>query len=142
MRYLLDTNVFIDIVSKDYISKDVQAILDDPDNVFYLSSESIKETIHLLQNGKITVPDQYRKAGWELFPFIEETLGIVVKYVAKEHLVTYWSMPNVDDHNDPSDRLIIAQAITERMPLISSDTKFKKYKKLYRHFELVQNIRK
>ena len=36
MRYLLDTNVFIDIISDDYISKDVQAIIDDSDNVFYL----------------------------------------------------------------------------------------------------------
>ncbi|MBQ4507448.1 MAG: type II toxin-antitoxin system VapC family toxin [Paludibacteraceae bacterium] len=142
MRYLLDTNVFIDIISDDYISKDVQAIIDDSDNVFYLSSESIKEFVHLLQNGKITIPEQYRKQRFDLFPFIEETLGIVVKYVAKEHLSTYWSMPVVEDHNDPSDRLIIAQAITERMPVISSDTKFRKYRKLYPMFELVLNTKK
>ena len=35
----------------------------------------------------------------------------------------------VEGHNDPSDRLIIAQALTEKIPLISSDTKFPKYKK-------------
>jgi PIN domain nuclease of toxin-antitoxin system len=35
----------------------------------------------------------------------------------------------VEGHNDPSDRLIISQALTERMTLISSDTKFPKYRK-------------
>ena len=28
------------------------------------------------------------------------------------------------DHRDPSDHVIIAQAITERLPLLSSDTRF------------------
>jgi PIN domain nuclease of toxin-antitoxin system len=36
----------------------------------------------------------------------------------------------VEGHNDPSDRLIISQALTEKMPLISSDKKFPKYRKL------------
>ena len=31
--------------------------------------------------------------------------------------------------NDPSDRLIISQALTEKMPLISSDIQFPKYVK-------------
>ena len=35
----------------------------------------------------------------------------------------------VEGHNDPNDRLIISQAITEKIPLISSDTKFPKYVK-------------
>ncbi len=33
----------------------------------------------------------------------------------------------IESHRDPNDRLIIAQAITEKMPLISNDTKFPKY---------------
>ena len=32
-------------------------------------------------------------------------------------------------HNDPSDRLIIAQAIIEKIPIISSDKKFPEYRK-------------
>ena len=32
------------------------------------------------------------------------------------------------DHNDPSDHVIIAHAITERIPLISEDSKFEFYK--------------
>ena len=32
-------------------------------------------------------------------------------------------------HKDPSDHIIIAQAITEHLPLISSDTRFPFYRK-------------
>jgi len=32
------------------------------------------------------------------------------------------------EHNDPSDHVIISQAITEHLPLISSDTKFEFYR--------------
>jgi PIN domain nuclease of toxin-antitoxin system len=52
-----------------------------------------------------------------------------VKYVAKEHLHTLAKLESVEGHNDPSDRLIISQALTEKMPLISNDTKFPKYRK-------------
>ncbi len=33
-----------------------------------------------------------------------------------------------DDHRDPNDRLIVAQAISDRVPLISSDRKFERYR--------------
>ena len=55
--------------------------------------------------------------------------GFHVKYVSKEHLCTLACLELVENHNDPNDRLIISQAITEKMPLISSDTKFPKYVK-------------
>ena len=53
MRYLIDTNVFINIIEDDYISDDVRNILTDYENIIYISSESIKEFIHLVQIGKI-----------------------------------------------------------------------------------------
>jgi len=59
----------------------------------------------------------------------QDILGFKVKYVSKEHLRTFTKLDLVEDHNDPSDRLIIAQAITEKIPLISSDKKFPKYRK-------------
>jgi PIN domain nuclease of toxin-antitoxin system len=42
---------------------------------------------------------------------------------------TLASLNRVENHNDPNDRLIIAQAITEKLPLISSDRKFEHYRK-------------
>jgi hypothetical protein len=40
-------------------------------------------------------------------------------------------------HNDPSDRLIISQAITEKIPVISSDTAFPLYRK--HGLDLIEN---
>ena len=124
MRYLIDTNVFIRMI-KDYdISDDTKAILEDYENTIYVSSESIKEFIHLVQNGKIVPQKSIRLL--DVFELIEK-FGLNVKYVSKEHLRTLAKLELVENHNDPSDRLIISQAITEKMPLISSDTKFPKY---------------
>ena len=125
MRYLIDTNVLINIIEHDYIANDVRSILSDYDNQICISSESIREFINLVQIGKIQ-PPQNRV---NLFDFIENELNITIKYVAKEHLQTLAKLPLIDEHRDPSDRLIISQAITEKIPLISSDQKFPKYRK-------------
>ena len=46
MRYLLDTNIFVfAAIDIDCLCKDVRAILEDYDNTFYLSAESVKELI-------------------------------------------------------------------------------------------------
>ena len=127
MRYLIDTNVFINIVEDDFISNDVQAILFDYENQIYVSSESIKEFVHLLQTERIVLKKSLRSL--DVFDLIENKFELNVKYVTKEHLRTFSKLETVEGHNDPSDRLIISQAITEEIPLISSDTKFPKYTK-------------
>jgi PIN domain nuclease of toxin-antitoxin system len=128
MRYLIDTNIFTRIVKdKDSLSADVRYILEDCENIIYVSSESIKEYVHLVQNSKIVPKKEYRSLN--VFDLIENTLGFHVKYVAKEHLCMLAKLDLVEGHSDPSDRLIISQALIERMTLISSDTKFPKYRK-------------
>ena len=49
--------------------------------------------------------------------------------VGEEHMDTYarLTLNLAEDHRDPSDHVIIAHAITNRMPLVSSDRKFKFY---------------
>jgi PIN domain nuclease of toxin-antitoxin system len=127
MRYLIDTNILINIIEDDYISDNVDAIIDNSENTIYISSECIREFIQLVQAEKITGKKNNIKI--DIFEFIEKKLGFNIKYIAKEHLETLAKLPAVDGHNDPFDRLIIAQAITERLPIISSDRKFSKYRK-------------
>jgi len=135
MRYLIDTNVFIRVI-KDYdIPDNIKDILEDYDNLIYVSSESIKEFVHLVQNEKIKLPKG--QVLFDVFDLIENRLGFNTKYVAKEHLRTFTNLEKVEGHNDPSDRLIISQAITENIPLISSDAKFPKYRK--QGLQLIQN---
>jgi PIN domain nuclease of toxin-antitoxin system len=115
------------VTENDSLSADVRHILDDCENIICVSSESIKEFIHLVQNNKIEPIKEIRSRN--VFDIIENTFGFNVKYVAKEHLCRLAKLDLVEGHNDPSDRLIISQALAERMTLISSDTKFPKYRK-------------
>lgn len=69
---------------------------------------------------------------------IENVLNVSIIHTKPEHFVTFARLPLVKTHNDPVDRIIIAQAITERMFLISSDCQFKHYKEL----DFIYNKRK
>jgi PIN domain nuclease of toxin-antitoxin system len=135
MRYLIDTNLFINIIEDKFISDDVRYILEyEPEK--YISYESIKEFIHLAQNGKIEMKKK-QETTFNIFHFIEKLLCWKVKYIREEHLKTLARLDLVEGHSDPSDRLIIAQAITEKLTLISSDTAFPKYRK--QGLDLIQN---
>ncbi|GHV23652.1 hypothetical protein AGMMS49959_17400 [Planctomycetales bacterium] len=126
-RYLIDTNIFLfRVMEVEALNKNVVDIFDDYENSIYLSSESVKEVLHLWQNGKVSLP--IWKTAANIFASIED-LHIVVKYVRPEHLLTFGALPLVKDHRDPSDRLIIAQGVTEKMTVISSDTKFPLYRR-------------
>ena len=127
MRYLIDTNVFIKMIT-DSVSEDIRGITGDYENIIYISSASITEYLHLVQNGKVLPEKELRSL--DVFDVVENIFGFRVKYVAKEHLQKFAKLELVEGHNDPNDRLIIAQALTEKMPLISSDRKFPKYRKM------------
>jgi PIN domain nuclease of toxin-antitoxin system len=128
MRYFIDTNIFIYAnVEPALLSTDVFSIFEDYSNIIYISSESVKELIHLFQTGKIKSPRW--KTPDDIIGSIENEWNLTIKYIKKEHLLTLASLNRVENHNDPSDRLIIAQAITEKLPLISSDRKFEHYRK-------------
>ncbi|MDR3184454.1 MAG: type II toxin-antitoxin system VapC family toxin [Prevotellaceae bacterium] len=125
MRYLIDTNVLIRSQTDPSLLKDVLQIIENYENRIYVSAVSIQEIYMLMQNGKLHVKSW--KHAQDVFNTIEEELGFTVDYVKKEHLLTFAGLEPVKGHADPSDRMIIAQAITEKIPLISSDAKFKHY---------------
>ena len=46
MRYLIDTNIFVYAATdRDLLSRDVKAILEQPDTVLNISAESVRELI-------------------------------------------------------------------------------------------------
>ena len=128
MRYLIDTNILLRCVNEpDAISKDVRNIIDDPENFIYVSSVSIQEIFMLMQEKKLKVKQWQNPV--DVIGYIRHELFFTIKYVQEEHLLTFAKLTPVANHNDPFDRMIIAQAITENIPLISSDIKFPKYTK-------------
>ena len=133
MRYLIDTNILIYIViDKNLLDLSVRKIIENYENIIYVSSESVKEFIHLIQNERITPKNTFQVNN--IVDFIESELGYTIKYVTQQHLTAFANLSVITNHNDPSDRLIISQAIAEKIPLISSNKKFELYRKYKLNF--------
>jgi len=126
MRYFLDTNILVFYaLGGENLDRDVTSIFSDYENLIYVSSEVIKETMHLIRYGKIDVK-QWKKPN-DIWKSIEEW-EFNIEYVKKEHIQTLGNLVMAKDHKDPTDHIIIAQAITNKMPIISSDWQFRHYK--------------
>lgn len=130
-RYLLDTNILVFIVNKDddCLSHDVQSILMDYENEFLISIETIRELIVAYKSKKLLVK-QFRSP-IEMVESIQRDYGIRIVQTDMEVMRTMakLNVNEAEQHNDPSDHLIISQAITMNLPLISSDRKFPFYRK-------------
>jgi PIN domain nuclease of toxin-antitoxin system len=102
----------------------VSSILEDYSNIFYTSAIAVKELIHLHKTGDIN----YRcyKTAKDLLTAIKDA-DIKIKPLEERHLFKYTELETVAGHKDPNDHIIIAQAISDKIPLISSDHKFNFY---------------
>ena len=129
MRVLLDTNIFVYMATApDYLSRDALAILYDTDTVLCMSAESVRELIVAYRNKGLC--SKRWKTAEEMVAAIEDEFYIQILPLKKEHMTTYARMEinEAQGHKDPSDHVIIAHAITEHLPLISSDTRFPFYR--------------
>ena len=128
MRILIDTQIFIFLV-QDFssLSREVVSLLSDYANTLHISAESVKELI-VAYNNKGLLTKKWKSAE-EMVTAIEDEYYIKILPVSKEHMKTYskLSINSIDDHKDPSDHVIISHAITNKIPLISSDRRFPYY---------------
>jgi PIN domain nuclease of toxin-antitoxin system len=122
VRLLLDTHTLIWIaIDPEKLSGRVTSLLFDRSNEILLSIVSIWEMQIKLQLGKLTfdlplselIESQQRANDLQLLPIT------TVHIYALENLLNH--------HRDPFDRLLVAQAMTEKMPLLSVDAVFDQY---------------
>lgn len=129
MRYLIDTNIFVYLtMDPDYLSRDILALFEEPDTLLYMSTESVRELIVGYRSKGLG--KTFWKSAKDMVKSIEEEYFIKILPLKKEHMETY-SLMDINEkqgHKDPSDHVIIAHAITEHLPLISSDTRFGFYR--------------
>lgn len=129
MRYLLDTCIFIHYAAdRDLLSRDVFALLEDYDSSLYISAETVRELVIQFNRGKLV--SKIWKSADEMITSIKEDYYIGILPLKEEHMRTYGNLRinTAQDHNDPSDHVIIAHAITNRIPLITDDGKFDFYR--------------
>ena len=126
MRYYLDTNMLIFILQKNRkeVSKNIQDILDDYSTILYAGSTAIKELVLLYRIGKISF-NKYKSEN-DILDELKK-IGIEIVFFNQHHLKTYASLKIIDSHKDMNDHAIIAQSIADKIPVISSDGKFKEY---------------
>lgn len=126
MRVLLDTNILILAYESGIakMPKMVQRILADTETERVLSSISLTEiAIKMILARKLLFPLA------EIYRAMEDMRLTVISYSAL-HADAFFSLPFFEDHRDPFDRMLIATAMSENIPLISSDKHFKRYKGL------------
>ena len=121
MKYLLDTHVLLWAAGQpERLSESVHAALQDRQNQLYFSSVSIWEIVIKRSFGRNDFVVDPR-----LLRYGSINNGYVELAMTSEHALTLATLPSI--HKDPFDRILVAQAITEQMKLITADTILAKY---------------
>jgi PIN domain nuclease of toxin-antitoxin system len=108
------------------IDKSVAALLQD--SILCTSFETLRELVVLFNNKKIR--SKQWKTAEDILHTIVDDMNIEILHLREDVAFTYSRLQLNEsmNHYDPSDHIIISQAITEHLPLISSDLKFPFYR--------------
>jgi PIN domain nuclease of toxin-antitoxin system len=122
MNFLLDTHTLIWwSIDPIRLSQQARNLLDDESNTVFLSIISVWEMQIKLQIGKLTLQMPLP----ELIKDQQETNDLQLLPIELTHIYALTNLPN--HHRDPFDRLLIAQATVEQVPIISIDSVFDNY---------------
>jgi PIN domain nuclease of toxin-antitoxin system len=122
MRILLDTHSFLwFIMGSPKLSSKAHDEIESQDNDRFLSVASLWEMVIKTSLGKLTLAEPFHL----LIPRQLTLNGIERLSIEIGHLNVLLSLPF--HHRDPFDRLLIAQALSEQMPIVSADSNFDAY---------------
>ncbi|MBC8099871.1 MAG: type II toxin-antitoxin system VapC family toxin [Armatimonadetes bacterium] len=122
MRCLIDTHTFIWLDTQpERLSARVATFIADDFNTIFLSHISIWELQIKIQLGKL----QLSKSLVDSLETQRQNNQLELLTVELAHILTLDKLPF--HHRDPFDRLLIAQAMAEGLPLISRDSVFSQY---------------
>lgn len=122
MKALLDTQTFLWWLTDDArLSTAARKILSDGGNELFFSAVSGWEIAVKAGQGKIKLPESPVE-------FITEQLSIndmQILPLKMEHALYVAMLPDI--HTDPFDRLLVAQSLLEKLPVVTADSVFVKY---------------
>lgn len=122
MRALLDTHAFLWWVTDDpNLSQRVREVIGDGQNEILFSTASAWEIAIKAGFGRVQFPA-------DLEGFITEQVhrnAFEVLPVQLSHALKVFGLP--DYHRDPFDRMLVAQALVEGIPILSADSQFARY---------------
>lgn len=122
MKLLLDTHAFLWLIQGDArLSKAAETAIQDPANEPHLSMVSLWEIAIKVSINKLNLAQPYSIC------MPRETLPFNILPITLEHTTVVATLPFQANHNDPFDRLLIAQAMVEQIPLVSNEAMFNAY---------------
>jgi PIN domain nuclease of toxin-antitoxin system len=127
-NYLLDTHAVIWLLTNDdKLNENIREDIEFFQSVYFVSVESLREIVILRSLNKIDIENDLGK----IISDLEEKQVWIIPIELK-HIKTLEKLPiyqnNGKQHNDPFDRMLIAQAITDNLTVISADAKFPFYR--------------
>jgi PIN domain nuclease of toxin-antitoxin system len=119
LRLLLDSHIFVWWLDDDRrLGQEARNLITDQNNLIHVSAASIWELEIKQALGRLTI----RSA--ELLPHIAAN-GFIELPISAEHAVMAARLPR--HHADPFDRMLIAQALSEALVLLSDDAAMRLY---------------
>ena len=120
MRILLDTHIlFWSMCMEDKLPPHILSLINDPKNDVFFSSASVWEVV--IKHGKNPVA---MPVDGKTFVSGCNKAGFMTLPIENEHVLAVSSLKRKNGeppHNDPFDRVLIAQAKTEGMTMITHD---------------------
>lgn len=122
MRILLDTQCWLWMLAEpERLQPSARALISERRNELVLSVASLWEIAIKIGLGKLTLPG---RPGTYLPPLFERS-GVSVLPMQAEHALAVADLPL--HHRDPFDRLLVAVAQMERLPILTADRTFEDY---------------
>ncbi|MEA2745022.1 MAG: hypothetical protein QOG73_1748 [Acetobacteraceae bacterium] len=124
MRLLLDTHIALwAIADHPSLSAKARRLIDDPDNQIVVSTATIWEIAikHALGRGG---PNDMPISGQEALGYFRDA-GFEVLDIVPAHIVAIETLASL--HNDPFDRLLVAQAMAVPLRLLTHDQRVADY---------------
>ena len=122
MRVLLDTQCFLWMqAAPSKLSPRARAIVEDAGNELLLSAASSWEIAVKHALGKLPLP----VPPLEYVPSRMAASGVAGLAVEHAHALQVSALP--PHHRDPFDRLLVAQALVERIPILTADAQLAAY---------------
>jgi PIN domain nuclease of toxin-antitoxin system len=121
VNVLLDTHIALWAAQgADQLPARAAGIIEEPENTLFVSAAAIWEIAIKYAKGNLGVHPRDARSAFQLCGFAELP-------VSSDHAETVAMLPQHADHADPFDRIMIAQALREAMPLLTADTKLLRY---------------
>jgi len=122
MKVLIDTHTFLWWNTEDpLLSVHAKEIIANGQNEIFLSAASVWEIVIKTAKGRLILPEspaQYISSRMSLYRF--RSLPVQIS-----HAVHVYELP--PHHNDPFDRMLIAQSRLESLPLVTMDEDIRRY---------------